>query len=177
MRRALLTALTGATLTLAACGSSTTVPAAQPGTTKPAGTGGYGPYGTPSAAPATTVPVAGAASVRVGDSQAGPILVGPDGRTLYAFTKDSAGTSTCVGGCAEAWPPATVDGPVVVEGGADAALFTTVERSDGTTQLKAGSWPLYYFAGDTAPGQHNGQGSGGSWFVVSQDGDLVEQGL
>ena len=32
--------------------------------------------------------------------------------------------------------------------------------------LKAGAWPLYRFAGDAAPGDTNGQGSGGVWFVV-----------
>src|SRR5512143_1268189 len=38
----------------------------------------------------------------------GAILTGPDGRTLYTYSADSAGTSTCTGGCATAWPPLTV---------------------------------------------------------------------
>jgi hypothetical protein len=31
-------------------------------------------------------------------------------------------------------------------------------------------WALYRFAGDTAPGQTNGQGVGGTWFVVNPSG-------
>ena len=41
-------------------------------------------------------------------------------------------------------------------------------------QLKMGKWPLYTFSGDAAPGDVNGQGSGGSWFVVGQDGKLIK---
>ena len=51
--------------------------------------------------------------------------------------------------------------------GLDAATFTTTERTDGSTQVKAGSWPLYYFAADAAPGDVNGQGQGDVWYVVS----------
>ena len=40
--------------------------------------------------------------------------------------------------------------------------------------LKIGDWPLYYFAGDTAPGETNGQGVGGVWWVVAPDGTLIE---
>ena len=40
--------------------------------------------------------------------------------------------------------------------------------------LKVGKWPLYRFAGDAAPGDINGQGSGGVWFVVGADGKLIK---
>jgi predicted lipoprotein with Yx(FWY)xxD motif len=33
-------------------------------------------------------------------------------------------------------------------------------------QLIAGHFPLYRFAGDVAPGDVNGQGAHGAWFVV-----------
>jgi len=39
---------------------------------------------------------------------------------------------------------------------------------------KAGDWPLYRFAGDHAPGDVNGQGSGGVWFAMAPDGTLIE---
>ena len=58
--------------------------------------------------------------------------------------------------------------------GLDQPLFSTVDRPDGSMQLKMGKWPLYTFSGDAAPGDVNGQGSGGSWFVVAQDGKLVK---
>jgi len=37
-----------------------------------------------------------------------------------------------------------------------------------------GKWPLYRFAGDAAPGDTNGQGSGGSWFVIGTNGKLIK---
>ena len=36
--------------------------------------------------------------------------------------------------------------------GVDPALVTTVDRPDGSKQLKIGKWPLYFYAGDGAPG-------------------------
>jgi hypothetical protein len=36
--------------------------------------------------------------------------------------------------------------------GLDPDVFTVTERSNGTFQLKADTWPLYRFAGDAAPG-------------------------
>lgn len=122
----------------------------------------------PAAAPAAT-PVVGLA-----DTEFGRILVDAEGRTLYGFTKDVDGSPTCAGGCATAWPPLVVTGDVVVGEGLSAGAFTVVARADGTSQLKLGKWPLYTFSGDEAAGDTNGQGSGGSWFVVTADGKLVK---
>jgi predicted lipoprotein with Yx(FWY)xxD motif len=47
-----------------------------------------------------------------------------------------------------------------------------VSRPDGSHQLKAGKWPLYRFAGDAAPGDVNGQGTAGVWYVVIPNGSL-----
>jgi predicted lipoprotein with Yx(FWY)xxD motif len=112
------------------------------------------------------------APVGQGDTGLGTVLVDAEGLTLYGLTDDTGGVSTCDGACAEAWPPLTVDGPDL-PAGLDSDLFSVVERSDGTFQLKAGEWPLYRFAGDAAPGDTNGQGSGGVWFAVAQDGSLI----
>jgi predicted lipoprotein with Yx(FWY)xxD motif len=112
------------------------------------------------------------ATVAQGDTGLGAVLVDAEGLTLYGLTDDTDGVSTCDGACAEAWPPLTVDGPDL-PAGLDSDLFSVVERSDGTFQLKAGEWPLYRFAGDAAPGDTNGQGSGGVWFAVAPDGSLI----
>ena len=95
----------------------------------------------------------------------GEVLVGANGHTLYAFTKDVDGVSTCFDACAAAWPAVTVDEGFAPPAGVDPALVTTVDRPDGTKQLKIGKWPLYFYAGDGAPGETNGQGVGGVWFV------------
>ena len=109
--------------------------------------------------------------VFVGETPLGVALTDADGFTLYGFTNDGDGQPTCNDACANAWPPLLVDGDTLPEG-LDAAVFSVVQRDDGSHQLKAGKWPLYRFAGDDEPGQTNGQGSGDVWFVVNPDGSL-----
>ena len=53
-------------------------------------------------------------------------------------------------------------------------MFSLVANPEGGQQLKAGDWPLYTFAGDSAPGDVNGQGVNEVWFVVSPDGTIIE---
>jgi predicted lipoprotein with Yx(FWY)xxD motif len=113
----------------------------------------------------------GAALVDTGDTALGPVLTDAEGRTLYAFTNDSEGTSSCEGACAEAWPPVTVEGSELPEG-LDADVFSVIERSGEEYQLAANGAPLYTYAADTGPGDTNGQGSGGVWWVVTPEGDL-----
>jgi predicted lipoprotein with Yx(FWY)xxD motif len=128
--------------------------------------------GAPADAPPGTA--VGGPSVKLAQTSLGKVMVGPDGRTLYAFANDANGASTCTGKCAEAWPPLIVDagwepGPELDDG-----IFATTVRPDGTEQLVAGKWPLYYYAGDSAPGDVGGQGSGDVWFVVDATGALVK---
>jgi len=107
------------------------------------------------------------------ETDLGTVLVDSQGRTVYGFTKDSAGTPTCSGGCADAWPAVKVEGSELPEG-LDPKVFSVVDAADGGKQLKAGKWPLYRFSGDSKPGDVNGQGSGGVWFVVAADGSLIK---
>ena len=146
--------IAGATL-LAACG----------------GGGGSAPQAAASDDGARTHPTAAAVKLRT--TQLGDVLVDANGRTLYAFTNDANGVSTCTGACAANWPPLTVTSGWTAGAGIDRATFHTVP--DGTqAQLVAGRWPLYRFAGDSRPGDVNGQGSLGKWFVVRDDGSLVK---
>lgn len=149
----------------AACGSN--------GGEVPSDQAGAGSTAPTTAAPAQA-PAGDSVAVTSADSPLGDILVGLDGMTLYGFKNDVDGQSSCSGTCAEAWPPLTVDPSWTVGPGLDNGVFNTVERDDGTQQLVAGQWPLYYYSGDTAPGDINGQGSGGVWFVVSVDTTLIE---
>jgi predicted lipoprotein with Yx(FWY)xxD motif len=105
----------------------------------------------------------------------GDVLVGADGMTLYAFQQDTPGDgkSTCSGGCTQNWPPLTVEGEPTA-GEAVTAELTTFERETGEQQVAAGGWPLYRFAGDEVPGDANGQGINGVWWVVAPNGTPKE---
>lgn len=102
----------------------------------------------------------------------GTVLTDGGGRTLYRFDQDTADppTSTCDGGCAEKWPPVLVTAGDVPVRGVDRALVGAVDRPDGTRQVTVAGWPVYRFAEDSAPGQAEGQGAGGTWFVAAPDG-------
>jgi predicted lipoprotein with Yx(FWY)xxD motif len=98
----------------------------------------------------------------------GPVLTGPNGRTLYYFTSDSSGSSTCTGQCAVVWPPLVVPaGSKPARSSGVGGAVATLMRPDGSTQVTYNGHPLYYFQGDTAPGQDKGQGVDGTWFVLS----------
>jgi predicted lipoprotein with Yx(FWY)xxD motif len=116
-----------------------------------------------------------AAIVKVASSDLGTILADAGGRTLYAFTKDGKGSgrSACAGQCIATWPALTATGTPLAGGGVDAALLTTIKRDDGTTQVSYNGWPLYFYGGDVQPGQTQGQGVNGVWFVLSPQGKLI----
>ncbi len=109
----------------------------------------------------------------VRDAALGNILAGPDGRTLYIFTKDSPGKSVCEGQCLVNWPPLMADGAEIRGAGVTGTLGT-ITRPDGSLQVAINGMALYYWIGDTAPGQTNGQNVGGIWFVVYPDGSFID---
>jgi predicted lipoprotein with Yx(FWY)xxD motif len=114
-----------------------------------------------------------AGAIKVANSDYGKILTDADGRALYAFSKDVGGQSSCNASCEENWPPLLADGKPSGNG-VDSAKLKTVSREDGSKQIVIGKWPLYYFAGDTAPSDTQGQGMNGVWWLVSPDGKLVK---
>ncbi|AFD24650.1 hypothetical protein [Deinococcus gobiensis] len=120
---------------------------------------------TPSAAPLL--------SVRQ-DAKLGPILVGPDGRTLYLFTKDGPGRSSCTGLCAVAWPPLTATKVPARVAGIRGQL-SLIQRADGEPQVAYNGIPLYYWKDDTKPGDTTGQGVQSVWFAVNP-GPTVQLG-
>jgi predicted lipoprotein with Yx(FWY)xxD motif/uncharacterized cupredoxin-like copper-binding protein len=102
------------------------------------------------------------------DADLGIFLTTTDGMTLYVFKNDKpgAGKSSCDASCAENWPPFTAEEPLTLPAGVPGEL-STVTRDDGTTQVAYDGMPLYTFVKDTQPGETNGQGVGGNWFVAS----------
>jgi predicted lipoprotein with Yx(FWY)xxD motif len=134
------------------------------------------PASAEASAAASTAPSAAAPSVagdiRVAtDATLGQILTGEGGKTLYVFKKDTGGKSVCNGDCAVNWPPLLADaGASATAGeGVTGTLGTTV-RDDGTTQVTYQGAPLYYFVGDKAAGETNGQGLNDVWFVATPTG-------
>ena len=115
-----------------------------------------------------------AATVEVADSDLGQIVVDADGNTLYVFLADTGSDSTCYQDCEDSWPPLTVDGEPVAGEGVDGSLGTT-EREDGSTQVTLDGHPLYFFSGDEAAGDTNGQDIGDVWYVVSPEGEAIEE--
>lgn len=101
------------------------------------------------------------------NSAVGKFVVGFNGMTLYTFTKDSTGSTTCYGQCAVIWPPYTVTSTanLVAEAPLSGTIGTIV-RADGTTQLTYNGMPLYFYQKDAAPGDTKGQGVGGVWFAA-----------
>jgi predicted lipoprotein with Yx(FWY)xxD motif len=101
------------------------------------------------------------------DATLGDILVDSKGMTLYQFAKDQANVSNCSGGCAAAWPPLVVAaGQSPTAGDGVTGKLDVITRQDGSLQVTYNGLPLYYFASDSKPGDTNGQGVGGVWFVV-----------
>lgn len=89
------------------------------------------------------------------------LLADATGRTVYTFDKDTAGKSNCAGGCLAAWPMF-----VAKPGAKPQGDFGLIEATGGQQQWTIKGKPLYYFAGDTQPGERSGDGSGGVWHVV-----------
>lgn len=116
-----------------------------------------------------TADVGTASAVKVTqDSKHGAILTSATGLTLYTFTQDSSGKSTCSGACAEAWPPVEAAAAPAVEGAK--GDFSIITRDDGKKQVAFNGRPLYRFAADKAAGDATGEGQGGVWFVAKADG-------
>jgi predicted lipoprotein with Yx(FWY)xxD motif len=111
--------------------------------------------------------------ITVASTPAGQALAGPSGKTLYVFTRDSGSTSACTGSCAGIWPPLTPPaGQHATAGSGVTGTLGTTTRADGTTQVTYDGRPLYYYAPDTAPGQSNGEGVNGVWFIATPNGQL-----
>ncbi len=154
-----------AALTLAACsGGASPTPSA---TT------------TPTAVP-TAVPTEGPPAgpeLNIAAGSLGDIVVDADGKVLYLFERDTQGDgmSVCNDACAASWPPLLVDeGATAVAGAGVTGSLGTATRDDGTTQVTLNGWPLYYFAGDSAAGDTNGQSLNDVWWVVTGAGDAIK---
>lgn len=152
-------AVVAATVAFAACGSSGSSKASS------SNKGSSGPTTPSTAAPS---PAASSPSVVLTSTKLGQVLAAPDGKILYLFTKDQGTTTACTGGCAKAWPPLDSSGKPTVAAGLDASKAATVSSG----QVTYNGHLLYYYAGDSAPGDTNGLSIPG-WHVVSPLGTAM----
>ena len=163
--------LVGALASISACGSSSA--------TTTSGNVAAAPTPTATLAPTATVaptPTQASTSVAAHSSSLGAILVDASGRTLYLWEADKSASSTCYGSCAQAWPPLLATGSPVAGSGVNQSLLGTSSRTDGSTQVTYNGHPLYYFAGDTQPGDTKGQNLhsfGADWYVLAPSGTKI----
>jgi predicted lipoprotein with Yx(FWY)xxD motif len=153
-----LLAVVAAAAVVAACSSSGSSSTSSSGSSS---TGG----GTSTSSPAA----ASAGSLKTATIGGATVLTNANGFTLYSFAPDTPTKSNCNGTCAQNWPP--LKGPATASG--VTGTFGTIKRSDGSTQATFDGHPLYTFAGDTAPGQNNGNGlnaAGGLWHEITTSG-------
>lgn len=102
------------------------------------------------------------------NSKLGSFLSDGQGMSLYTYKKDKPGESACLNGCAKNWPPLTIsEGMQPAAGPGISGKLGQIERKDGSYQVTYNGMPLYRYIGDSKPGDMNGQGLGGMWYVVS----------
>lgn len=154
----------------AGCGGSSSSSAAPAsGTTASSGSSGSYGYGGGGSSSSSS----SAVTVKTASSPLGTILVDQDGKTLYLFEADSMNKSNCSGGCLALWPAVMADGKATAGSGVSAGMIGTAA---GSSQVTYAGHPLYWFSGDTAAGDTNGEGLtdfGGAWYAVSPAGTAV----
>jgi len=79
------------------------------------------------------------------------------GMTLYTTTK-----AECTGDCLSVWPPYGAAAMMAEAGG----LGTILRGDTGAYQYTWNGDALYYYSGDSVPGEINGDGIGGVWSVA-----------
>ncbi|MFZ2455442.1 MAG: hypothetical protein WAX07_03095 [Candidatus Altiarchaeia archaeon] len=112
----------------------------------------------------TTTPSAG---IMISETSAGSIITDDSSMSLYIFDNDGTLTSNCNGKCAVTWPPLIItgSGPSSVPGNIRSDI-SIIRRDDGTNQAAYKGMPLYYYSGDSKPGDENGDGIGGVWHIA-----------
>jgi predicted lipoprotein with Yx(FWY)xxD motif len=102
-----------------------------------------------------------------------PVVISPQGRTLYALSPETSGHLLCkTDECFKVWPPVTVKSSKVKLKAASGVQghLGILRRSNGTLQVTLRGEPLYRFSGDSGKGQAHGQGIesfGGKWHAVT----------
>ena len=140
-------------LFVAACGNSSSPRSSSSGTT-------------PTTAPTSVPPLVKTAQATVnGTSET--VLTNAGGLTLYYLTTDTATTTTCTGTCAGIWPPLIFTGTGSPTSASPLPGTLSAVTDANGNQAEYNGHLLYTYSKDTAPGQANGEGVGGKWFVAT----------
>ena len=97
------------------------------------------------------------------------ILTDGQNRTLYYFTPDTATASKCIGACEKKWPALLAPASASPSSTSGLPGSLTAAITGNGQQVSYNGHFLYTFAGDHAPGDTNGEGVGGKWFVATPD--------
>ena len=143
-------------MALAACGSSTST-----------GSSSSTPAPTATTASSSNVLVKTATATVTGKSET--VLTDAKGKTLYYFTPDTATTAACTSSCANNWPPLLATGSGSPTSATSLPGKLSMQTTANGNQVEYNGHPLYTFAADSAPGQTNGEGVLGKWFVATPD--------
>jgi predicted lipoprotein with Yx(FWY)xxD motif len=108
------------------------------------------------------------AMLTIRKTKIGYVLANAQGYTLYWYSRDvkGSGRSVCTGQCLIAWPAVTGK-PAAVAGIKLNGILGTITRPGGIVQATYNGYPLYTYAGDTGPGNTEGNGIGGVWHVIT----------
>jgi predicted lipoprotein with Yx(FWY)xxD motif len=143
-------------------------------------TPGGGPYGNNSTNPPAPTTGGSSSSTVIQTAtvtlkgQSEMVLTDTQGLTLYYFTIDSATQPTCSSSCAQMWHPLLFAGSGIPSSSTPLAGRLSIQMDANGSQVEYNGHPLYTFSGDTAPGQTNGEGLFGMWFVATPN--LAVQG-
>jgi predicted lipoprotein with Yx(FWY)xxD motif len=152
--------------------TSATQPAAAPATKDTSSDYGKN-YTTPTTAPTTAAASTTGIVVKTTSAtvsgKALTILTDAKGMTLYYFKPDTASKTACTADCASTWPPLLFSSSGTPQAGGSLPGSLQVASNANGKQIVYNDHPLYTFSGDTAPGQTNGEGIAGKWFVVTTD--------
>ncbi|WP_257658054.1 hypothetical protein [Parapedobacter lycopersici] len=102
------------------------------------------------------------------DATFGAVLTDSAGMTLYFFSRDADGNTACEGNCRSMWP-AYYSSHAAESEGVDPEDIGTITLTNGSLQTTYKGRPLYFYANDDAPGEIEGDGVGGNWFVAKPD--------
>ena len=147
------------TLLISACASEPNYPTGG-GNSTPTATAGQGQRGSSAVVATASVSVKGVTKV---------VLTNAQGYTLYYFTPDAPGKVACTSTCASTWPPLLYTGSGAPSSNGSLPGTLSVQSNTNGNQVLYQKHYLYTFSGDGGPGQANGEGIGGKWYVATPD--------